>query len=158
MGTLELDLPGGLPTLTGRLVELLGTDATIRAVLFDGHRPLAVTAKLHAQDIPTDTRLAVTACVGAAWHLRHVHPQHTDGWDGHLDPATGAITWTRRDRIITRLPHGTPLPPPAANSSRDDPPGDPHGGDPPGDGPPSTGPVRPSGAARAADAGPPLPF
>ena len=59
--TLELDLAGGLPSLTARMVELLETDATIQAVLFDGHRPLAVSSKLHAEHLPADTRLAVQA-------------------------------------------------------------------------------------------------
>jgi hypothetical protein len=58
-GTIRLDVPGVLPTLTARLVEQLSTDATLQAVIFDGHRPLAVGAKLHAQDIPSDVRVAV---------------------------------------------------------------------------------------------------
>lgn len=121
--TLELDLAGRLPSLTARLVELLGSDATIQAVLFDGHRPLAVSSKLHADHLPADTRLAVQArdlgnrdpgpClpVGRA-HVHHlVH--RADGGDHdvdnlaclgpawHLDTCTpetataGRAAWTR---------------------------------------------------------------
>jgi hypothetical protein len=60
-GLLEVAVPGYLPTLTARTVEALAADAEVRVVIFNGHRPLAVTRKLHAQDVPEDTRLAVQA-------------------------------------------------------------------------------------------------
>ncbi|MDP8928778.1 MAG: HNH endonuclease [Actinomycetota bacterium] len=58
---MELAAPGGLPTLTARTVEVLARDADLRAVLFDGARPLAVSAKTLAADIPGEVRLAVGA-------------------------------------------------------------------------------------------------
>jgi len=52
---------GPLPRLTARLADGLAGDADIRAVVFDGARPLAVSDKLTAASIPTKTRIAVTA-------------------------------------------------------------------------------------------------
>jgi Domain of unknown function (DUF222) len=60
-GTLELATPGRLPTLTARVVEQLARQADLQSILFDGHRPLTVTSKLRAEDVPDDTRLAVGA-------------------------------------------------------------------------------------------------
>ena len=60
-GLLEVAVPGWLPTLTGRLTNLLAGDADLKAVIFDGARPLMVTRKLTATDIPADTRLACAA-------------------------------------------------------------------------------------------------
>jgi hypothetical protein len=60
-GIVELDVPGPLPTLTARLVEALSADADLQAVIFDGHRPLAVSRKLHATHTPDDVRTAVAA-------------------------------------------------------------------------------------------------
>ncbi len=58
---MELAAPGVLPTLTAATVEALAHDAHLRVVIFDGARPLAVSAKTRAADIPADTRLAVAA-------------------------------------------------------------------------------------------------
>ncbi len=60
-GMLDIAVPGWLPTLSARLTDGLAADADIKAVLFHGARPLMVTRKLHAPDIPADTRLACQA-------------------------------------------------------------------------------------------------
>ncbi|MDP8927133.1 MAG: HNH endonuclease [Actinomycetota bacterium] len=60
-GLVEVAAPGGLPTLTAATVERLNQDADLRAVLFDGARPLAVSAKTRAAQIPGEVRLAVAA-------------------------------------------------------------------------------------------------
>lgn len=60
-GLLEVAVAGWLPTLNGRLTDQLAGDADIKAVIFDGARPLMVTRKLTAKDIPGDTRLACAA-------------------------------------------------------------------------------------------------
>ncbi len=60
-GVLDIAVPGWLPTLSARLTDGLAADADIKAVLFHGARPLMVTRKLHAPDIPADTRLACQA-------------------------------------------------------------------------------------------------
>ncbi|MDX1659156.1 MAG: DUF222 domain-containing protein [Nitriliruptorales bacterium] len=57
-GQLETRLPGCLPSLSARLVELLASDADLRAVVVDGKRPLAVSARQSAA-IPAEVRLAV---------------------------------------------------------------------------------------------------
>lgn len=44
-GVLDLQVPGGIaPTLTARTLDILAADADLQAVIFDGHRPLTVTA------------------------------------------------------------------------------------------------------------------
>ena len=60
-GLLEITVPGWLPTLSGRLTDVLAPDADIKAVIFDGARALMVTKKLRANAIPADTRLACAA-------------------------------------------------------------------------------------------------
>ncbi len=60
-GTVELNVRGPLPRITARLADGLAADADIRAVVFDGARPLAVSDKLTARSIPTKTRIAVQA-------------------------------------------------------------------------------------------------
>jgi hypothetical protein len=60
-GTLVLNVPGPLPRVSAAMLEILARDADFRAVLFDGKRPLAVSAKLHAKDVPADVRFAVRA-------------------------------------------------------------------------------------------------
>ncbi len=60
-GLLDLAVAGPLPTVSARTVEALAADADVQAVVFDGARPLAVTARVRADDIPTDTRTAVAA-------------------------------------------------------------------------------------------------
>lgn len=60
-GTISINAPGCLPVLSARVVEALAGDATVRAVLVDGARPLTVTKKVHAKTIPTPVRSALAA-------------------------------------------------------------------------------------------------
>jgi hypothetical protein len=60
-GAVELPARGKLPRISAIACELLARDADFQAVLFHGARPLAVSNKLHAGNIPTDTRLGVRA-------------------------------------------------------------------------------------------------
>ncbi len=94
-GTVELAAPGVLPTLTAATVEAMTVDADLRVVLFDGARPLAVSAKTNAADIPDDVRLAVRArdrgcrfpgSTGPApfSEVHHIKPQEAGG-DHHPD-------------------------------------------------------------------------
>ncbi len=46
--SIELAAPGVVPTLTAASVEALARDADLRVALFDGARPLAVSAKTRA--------------------------------------------------------------------------------------------------------------
>lgn len=137
-GVLEVAVPNALPRLSAALVETLARDADVRAVLFDGARPLSVTAKIDAADVPADTRLAVAARdLGARdpggstpiplSHVHHIRPGchdpdelimlsprghlavlHRHGWRVGLS-ADGAAVWSRGGRRITRRPWGTPL-------------------------------------------------
>jgi predicted ABC-type ATPase len=109
-GVLEVPVPGYLPTLTATTVEALAADAEVRVVIFNGHRPLMVTEKLSAADIPDDTRLAVQARdLGArdpggrtTVPLSDVH--HLGG-DGVHDPDRMAVVSPRgHHRILHR--HG----------------------------------------------------
>jgi len=60
-GQVELNVRGSLPTVTARTLEALATDADVRAVVFDGARPLAVSKKVRARAIPSEARVAVRA-------------------------------------------------------------------------------------------------
>lgn len=60
-GTVELAVRGGLPRVTAATLEALAASGDVRAVLFDGARPLATTRKVRADAIPADTRFAVRA-------------------------------------------------------------------------------------------------
>jgi hypothetical protein len=60
-GRLQVTVPGWLPTLSAKATEALAADADVRVVIFTGHRPLMVTEKLRAAQVPEDTRLAVAA-------------------------------------------------------------------------------------------------
>ena len=97
-GVVDLQVPGGIaPVLTARTLDVLARDADLQAVIFDGHRPLTVTAKLTAEDIPADVRTAVMArdvvdrFPGSDRPIRHVH--HTrpreQGGDHHVDHLIG---------------------------------------------------------------------
>ena len=67
-GVIELNVRGPLPRISLAALELLATDADCRAVIFDGKRPLAVSKKLRAKDIPTDVAFAVGARdMGCRW-------------------------------------------------------------------------------------------
>ena len=86
---------GPLPRITARLADSLADDADIRAVVFDGARPLAVSDKLTAATIPTKTRVAVQArdrgcrfpaSADPAGHTDVHHLIHReDGGDHHPD-------------------------------------------------------------------------
>ena len=60
-GVVELAVRGGLPRITAAALEALAASGDVRAVLFDGACPLAVTRKVRADAIPGDTRFAVRA-------------------------------------------------------------------------------------------------
>jgi hypothetical protein len=60
-GTVELNLRGPLPRIGAATLERLATDADLRAVLFDGQRPLAASGKVDLAGIPARTRFAVRA-------------------------------------------------------------------------------------------------
>ncbi len=97
-GVLDLQVPGGVaPMLTARTLDALAADADVRAVVCDGHRPLTVTAKRTATDMPADVRTAVLArdvvdrFPGSDRPIQHVHhtrPQ-ADGGDHHVDRLVG---------------------------------------------------------------------
>lgn len=86
-GQVELNLAGaGLPTVTARTLEALNTDADLRAVIFDGARPLAVSDKVCASRIPTKTRIAVRARDrGDRWPASRAPIGHCD-IDHYLEP------------------------------------------------------------------------
>ena len=145
-GRISINAPGTIPAISAALLESLAGSASVRAVLMDGGRPLAVGRKVWAKELPRDIRLAVKArdradrFPGSRRPLQHVHHAdregeghhpdhlaglsdrshdlvHKHGWKLTLDPATGAITFTRGERSWTTLPRGTRLrrpPPPAA--------------------------------------------
>jgi hypothetical protein len=58
-GTVELNLRGPLPRIGAATLDRLARDADLRAVLFDGKRPLAASRKINLDDIPARTRFAV---------------------------------------------------------------------------------------------------
>lgn len=60
-GTVQLNVRGRLPRICTATLESLVRDADVRAVLFDGARPLAVGRKVLTADIPAATRSAVIA-------------------------------------------------------------------------------------------------
>ena len=111
-GLIDVAVPGWLPTLSGRLVDTLAADADVKAVLFDGARPLMVTRKLRATDIPADTRLACQARdmggrdpagrtpIGLS-HLHHLDPHH------HTKTTTATTTATTITRPIKKTVRAT---------------------------------------------------
>jgi hypothetical protein len=85
-GIIQLNVPGALPRISAALLEILARDADFQAVLFDGKRPLAVSRKLRAKDIPADVRTAVAA------------RDMGDRWPGSRAP----IGWTEPHHITMR--------------------------------------------------------
>ena len=137
-GLLECAVPHALPTISAALLEILSEDADVRAVLFDGARPLAVSQKVNATTLPDDTRLAVQARdLGArdpggttpvplshVHHLRpgrhhpdqlvcasprgHLRTIHRHGWSGRVID-DGVVEWTRGYAVIRTRPWHTRL-------------------------------------------------
>ncbi len=109
-GTVELAAPGVLPTLTAATVETLARDGDMRVVLFEGARPLAVSAKTMAAAIPADVRLAVRArdrgcrfrgSTGPApWADIHHVVEQAEGGDHHPDQL--ALLIRRWHRLVHR--------------------------------------------------------
>jgi len=111
-GTVELAVRGGLPRVTAATLEALAASGDVRAVLFDGARPLAVTRKVKAGTIPADTRFAVRArdlgCrfPGSTDPLAHTDLHHTvhreHGGDHHPE---NLLSLSRRHHTLTHR-HG----------------------------------------------------
>jgi len=111
-GTVEMAVRGDLPRVTAATLEALAASADVRAVVFDGARPLAVTGKVKAESIPADTRFAVRArdlgCrfPGSADPLGHtdvhhmVHREH--GGDHHPE---NLVSLSRRHHSLAHR-HG----------------------------------------------------
>ena len=97
-GVLDLQVPGGIaPVLTARTIDALAADADLRAVVCDGYRPLTVTRKRTAADLPADIRTAVLArdvvdrfpgSDRPITHVHHTRPRGTGG-DHHIDGLIG---------------------------------------------------------------------
>lgn len=60
-GQIELAVRGGMPRVCAATVEALVASGDVRAVLFEGGRPLAATGKVDASQIPVTTRMGVRA-------------------------------------------------------------------------------------------------
>jgi hypothetical protein len=111
-GTIELGVRGPLPRIGAATLEALARDADVKAVLFDGARPLAVTRKRRAKVLPDDVRFAVGArdrgCrfPGSQDPLGHSDRHHIDhrsrGGDHHPDRVVGV---SRRWHTVTHR-HG----------------------------------------------------
>jgi hypothetical protein len=109
-GTVEVGLPGWLPTISAATLEALARSADVRAVVFDGARPLAATGKVDAESIPADVRLAVQArdlgCrfPGSRAPIGHTDIHHihwrSDGGDHHPDNLLGLSR--RAHRLVHR--------------------------------------------------------
>jgi hypothetical protein len=154
-GTLVLDAPGCLPTVSARTIEALAADASVQAVVFDGGRPLTATAKIRAKTVPAATRAAVKArdrgdrfpgSRRPIAHLHHLnkageghHPEYLIGlsqashrrvhrhqWRVSVDPASAEITFKRGERTWVTLPRGTRLRRPKSRTSNSAADGDPH--------------------------------
>jgi len=109
-GTVELAVRGPLSRIGGAALEALARDADVRAVLFDGARPLAATAKVSADDICAATRRAVAArdlgCrfPGSADPLGHCDVHHLierEHGGGH-DPDNLAMLSRRFHTLVHR--------------------------------------------------------
>ena len=150
-GIIDIKATGCLPTLTARAVEALAADASVEVVLTQGSRPLTVTRKVTAKTLPSQVRRAVLLrdggdrFPGSRRPIDHVHHfakhdrgHHVDflggfsdqshqrihrcGWHVRLDPASGAMTFTRGERQWTTLPRRSRLrrlPPPTRHGDDD---------------------------------------
>lgn len=137
-GTIVIDAPGCLPTITAKAAEALAQDADVQVVLFEGGRPLTVTKKLRAKATPRSVRTAVKVrdrgdrFPGSRKPIAHLHHfdkdgaghhvdlllgladashkrVHRHGWKVTLDPNTAEATFTRGERTWITLPRGTRL-------------------------------------------------
>lgn len=106
-GIIQLNVRGRLTRITAAALEILARDADIQAVIFDGARPLAVSKKLRAEQIPDDTRIAVEArdmtgrFPGSDDPIEHLHHfRHREhGGDNGVDNLGGFSTRSHLWRI-----------------------------------------------------------
>lgn len=105
-GIIQINAPGCLPTLTARAVEALVADASVRVVLVDGGRPLTVTRKLRANDVPAATRIAVKLrdrgdrFPGSRAPMGQVHLHHLDKkGQGHHPDAIVSLAEKNHRRV-----------------------------------------------------------
>src|SRR5699024_2539147 len=79
LGLVRTGLRGPLAKIGAATLKALAEDADVKAVLFDQARPLAVTSKLRAKDIPAGTRFAVAARdMGDRWPASQAPLEHCD--------------------------------------------------------------------------------
>lgn len=84
-GMIELNVRGPIPRISLAALDALSRDADCRAVLFDGKRPLAVSRKRHAKNIPSDVSFAVEARdMGDRWPGSNDPLGHTE--NHHITP------------------------------------------------------------------------
>ena len=112
-GIIELNVRGRLARITSATLDVLSRDADVRAVLFDGARPLAVSAKLHAEKVSDDVRLAVRARdMGDRWPgsnapIGHTELHHfTHRADGGLNEVDKLGSFTRDVHLNRIHKHG----------------------------------------------------
>src|SRR5690625_2573049 len=79
LGLVRTGLRGPLAKIGAATLKALAEDADVKAVLFDQARPLAVTSKLNANNIPAVTRFAVAARdMGDRWPASQAPLEHCD--------------------------------------------------------------------------------
>src|SRR5699024_7259468 len=79
LGLVRTGLRGPLARIGAATLKALAADADVKAVLFDKARPLAVTSKLNANNIPAVTRFAVAARdMGDRWPASQAPLEHCD--------------------------------------------------------------------------------
>src|SRR5690625_4171608 len=79
LGLVRTGLRGPLAKIGAATLKALAEDADVKAVLFDSARPLAVTSKLRANNIPAVTRFAVAARdMGDRWPASQAPLEHCD--------------------------------------------------------------------------------
>ena len=79
LGLVRTGLRGPLAKIGAATLKALAEDADVKAVLFDQARPLAVTSKLKANNIPAVTRFAVAARdMGDRWPASQAPLEHCD--------------------------------------------------------------------------------